>query len=212
MKIGTLGFVFVALALAGSTIPAAIQAQSPAPVAVGAAVPKDASFKDIDGKDHSFGDYRGKVVFVHFWSIVCPTEKVAETPGVGPAVAESLRNFLSDRENVQLVERLRKAGLQFQEKAAAGPKLLAGLKFVLTGTLEQRTREQATELILSLGGSVSSSVSKQTDFVVAGASPGSKYDRAKELGVSILSEGELDRMVKTGMEPGGPARTDTDEH
>jgi thiol-disulfide isomerase/thioredoxin len=78
MKIGTLGFVLIALALAGLTLPATLQAQSPAPVAVGATVPKDATFRDIDGKDHSFGDYRGKVVFVHFWSIVCPSEKVAE--------------------------------------------------------------------------------------------------------------------------------------
>jgi DNA ligase (NAD+) len=128
------------------------------------------------------------------------TEKVAETSGVGPVVAESLRNFLADKENTALVERLRAAGLQFEEKTAGGPKPLAGKKFVLTGTLEHYSREQATELIVSLGGSVSSSVSKKTDFVVAGALPGSKYDRARELGVKILDEKELKRLVSGGMQ------------
>jgi thiol-disulfide isomerase/thioredoxin len=70
--------VLAALALAGSAIMAAPQEQAPAPFAVGATVPKDVSFKDIDGKDHAIGDYRGKVVFIHFWSIVCPYEKLAE--------------------------------------------------------------------------------------------------------------------------------------
>jgi DNA ligase (NAD+) len=122
-------------------------------------------------------------------------DKIAETPGVGPVVAESLRNFLADRENVRLVERLRTAGLRFEEKTASGPKPLAGKKFVLTGTLDHFSREQAAELIVSLGGSVSSSVSKQTDFVVAGASPGSKHDRARELGVKIVDEKEFKRLT-----------------
>jgi DNA ligase (NAD+) len=123
------------------------------------------------------------------------TDKIAETPGVGPAVAESFRNFLADRENVRLVERLREAGLQFEEKAAGGPKPLAGRKFVLTGTLEHYSREQAAELVVSLGGSVSSSVSKKTDFVVAGAAPGSKFDRARELGVKVINEEEFRRLI-----------------
>jgi DNA ligase (NAD+) len=125
-------------------------------------------------------------------------DMIAETPGVGPVVAESFRNFLEDRENVRLVERLRTAGLQFEEKTAGGPRPLAGRKFVLTGTLADYSREQAAELIVSLGGNVSSSVSKQTDFVVAGASPGSKYDRARELGVKVLDEKEFKRMISGG--------------
>ena len=124
-----------------------------------------------------------------------PTEKIGETPGIGPAVAESFKNFLADRENTVLVERLRAAGLQFEEKAAGGPKPLAGRKFVLTGTLEHYSREQAAELVVSLGGSVSSAVSKKTDFVVAGATPGSKYDRARELGVKVIDEEEFKRLV-----------------
>jgi DNA ligase (NAD+) len=125
-------------------------------------------------------------------------EEIASVPGVGPVVAESFRNFLADRENVRLVERLQAAGLQFEEKTAGGPKPLAGKKFVLTGTLEHYSREQAAELIVSLGGSVASSVSKKTDFVVAGASPGSKHDRARELGVKILDEKEFKRLISGG--------------
>ena len=125
-------------------------------------------------------------------------EEIASVPGVGPVVAESFRNFLADRENVRLVERLQAAGLQFEEKTAGGLKPLAGKKFVLTGTLEHYSREQAAELIVSLGGSVASSVSKKTDFVVAGASPGSKHDRARELGVKILDEKEFKRLISGG--------------
>ena len=126
------------------------------------------------------------------------TDKIAETPGVGPVVAESFRNFLADRVNVRLVERLRAAGLQFEEKTAGGPRPLAGKKFVLTGTLDHYSREQAAELVASLGGSVSTSVSKQTDFVVAGVSPGSKYGRARELGVKILDEKEFKHLISGG--------------
>ena len=122
-------------------------------------------------------------------------DEIAIVPGVGPVVAESFRNFLADRENVRLVERLREAGLQFEEKTAGGPRPLAGKKFVLTGTLESYSREQAAELVVSLGGSVSSSVSKKTDFVVAGVAPGSKFDRARELGVKVINEEEFKRLV-----------------
>jgi DNA ligase (NAD+) len=124
------------------------------------------------------------------------TSTSTSTSALTSSVAESLANFLADKENLQLVERLRKAGLRFEEKSAAGPKPLLWMKFVLTGTLAQLTREQATELILSHGGSVSASVSKKTDFVVAGASPGSKYDKAKELGVKVIDEADFLELVK----------------
>jgi len=127
-----------------------------------------------------------------------PIEEIAAIPGVGDVVAESFRHFLADRENIRLVERLHKAGLRFEEKSAGGPRPLAGKKFVLTGTLASLTREQATEMVISRGGSVASSVSKKTDFVVAGASPGSKYDRAKELGVKVVDEAEFKRLIAGG--------------
>jgi DNA ligase (NAD+) len=124
-----------------------------------------------------------------------PVEEIAGIPGVGQVVAESFRHFLADRENIRLVERLRKAGLRFEEESAGGPRPLAGKKFVLTGTLAGLSREDATEMILSRGGSVASSVSKKTDYVVAGVSPGSKFDRAKELGVKIIDEAEFKRLI-----------------
>lgn len=117
---------------------------------------------------------------------------------VGPVAAESLCNFLADGENLALVRRLQAAGLRFEEQAAGGARPLAGKKFVLTGTLAGLSREEATEMIVSRGGSVSASVSKKTDFVVAGASPGSKYDRARELGVRILDENGFKRLVAGG--------------
>jgi DNA ligase (NAD+) len=118
-------------------------------------------------------------------------EEIADAPGVGPAIAESLGHFFADEENVKLVERLSKAGLRMAEAVASGPKPLAGKKLVLTGTLDTLTREEATELVLSLGGVVSSSVSSKTDFVVAGSSPGSKLEKARALGVKVLSEHEF---------------------
>ncbi len=125
-------------------------------------------------------------------------EEIAAGPGIGPAVAESLANFFADKENRALVKRLRKAGLQLSGEIAAGPRPLAGKKFVLTGTLSDFTREQATELIVARGGSVASSVSKKTDYVVAGAAPGSKLGKARTLGVAILDESEFAQLVSPG--------------
>ena len=121
--------------------------------------------------------------------------EIAEVPRVGPVVAESLKHFFADDENVKLVARLREHGLRLAEQSAEGPKPLAGLKFVLTGTLPSFTREAATELLLSLGATVSASVSKKTDYVVAGAEPGSKLDKAQALGVKVIDETEFRKLV-----------------
>ncbi|MEO0092020.1 MAG: NAD-dependent DNA ligase LigA [candidate division WOR-3 bacterium] len=125
-------------------------------------------------------------------------EEIAQVMGIGPVVAESIVNFFSDKENIRLIERLKKVGLKFSEELEAkGERPLAGKTFVLTGTLKNYTREQASEIIISLGGNVSSSVSKKTDYVLVGSEPGSKYDKAKALGVKIISEDEFVRMIKT---------------
>jgi len=78
MRISATVLVLAALAVAGTAIPAALQAQAPTPFAIGTTIPGTITLKDIDGKDHALGDYRGKIVFIHFWSIVCPYEKLAE--------------------------------------------------------------------------------------------------------------------------------------
>ncbi len=145
------------------------------------------------------GSHTARLLAQHFGSIdklmSASEEEIGKIPGIGAAVAQSLKNFFADKENLRLIERLRKAGLKFEEKTALGPKPLAGKKFVLTGTLERFTREEATEKIMALGGVVSSSVSKKTDYVVVGKEPGSKLDRARALGVKIINEAEFLQLL-----------------
>jgi DNA ligase (NAD+) len=120
-------------------------------------------------------------------------EQLQEAEEVGPKVSESIRQFFHERRNRELVERLRKAGLTFEhaikKKKTAGP--LTGKVFVLTGTLPNITREEAKARIEAAGGKVTGSVSKKTDYVVAGADPGSKLDKANSLGVPVIGEPEL---------------------
>jgi DNA ligase (NAD+) len=115
-----------------------------------------------------------------------------EAEEVGPKVAEAVADFFREPHNRELVERLRAAGLQFTyhtKRARAGP--LQGLTFVLTGTLPNLSREEAKQKIEAAGGKVAGSVSKKTNFVVAGADAGSKLTKARELGIEILTEEQL---------------------
>jgi DNA ligase (NAD+) len=119
-------------------------------------------------------------------------EVIAETPGIGPIVAQLIHDQLADEHMRDLIGRLRAAGLRLEEEGpppGEGP--LAGRAFVLTGTLPELTREQATERILAAGGRVTGTVSKKTDYVVAGESPGSKLEKAERLGVPVLDEAGL---------------------
>jgi DNA ligase (NAD+) len=123
--------------------------------------------------------------------------EINDVPGIGSAIAEAVVHFFGEGRNRELIERLRQAGLQFTEPTAVaegGP--LAGKTYVLTGTLPTLSRGEATELIERAGGRVIGSVSKKTDAVVAGEDPGSKLDRAKQLGVEVIGEEELVRRVK----------------
>ena len=119
-------------------------------------------------------------------------EALQQAEEVGPKVSESIRQFFHERRNRELVERLRKAGLTFEhaiKKKSGG--VLAGKTLVLTGTLANLAREEAKARIESAGGKVTGSVSKKTDYVVAGADPGSKLDKARELGVPVIDEDKL---------------------
>jgi DNA ligase (NAD+) len=123
-------------------------------------------------------------------------DEIAQTPGVGPILAEIVVAELSDESMRELVERLRRAGLRFeQEGAPPGEGPLAERTFVLTGSLPTLTREQATERIMAAGGKVTSSVSKKTDYVVAGETPGSKLEKAERLGRPVIDEPELLRLL-----------------
>ena len=123
-------------------------------------------------------------------------EEIEQTPGVGPKMALSIAGQLAAPALRELIERLRAHGLRFEEEGAPpGEGPLAGRTFVLTGTLPTLTRELATEMILAAGGRVTSSVSKKTDYVVAGESPGSKLEKAERLGVAVLDEDGLRALL-----------------
>jgi DNA ligase (NAD+) len=126
-------------------------------------------------------------------------EEIAETPGIGPIVAQTVHDALADEAMREMIERLKKAGLQLeQEGPPPGEGPLADKTFVLTGTLPTLTREEATQRILAAGGRVTSSVSKRTDFLVAGDSPGSKLEKAQRLGTEVLDEKGLVALLDGG--------------
>lgn len=127
-------------------------------------------------------------------------DDLQKVPDIGPKVAESIYGWFHEPRNVKLLERLATAGVEVERPllAARGTPLgpLAGKSFVLTGSLESMSREEAKEKVRELGGDASESVSKKTDYLVAGSEPGSKYDKAKKLGVTIIDEKEFIRMLK----------------
>ncbi len=123
-------------------------------------------------------------------------EDFQNVPDVGPVVAESLFAWFKRPYNQKLLEKFKKAGVQvLEEKISKQSSKLAGKTFVLTGSMESMSRDQAKEKIRELGGDVSSSVSKETDYVVAGSDPGSKYDKAQKLGIKILDENEFKKIL-----------------
>ena len=126
-------------------------------------------------------------------------EQIAETPGIGPVLAALIHEQLADEKMRELIADLRGLGLRFeQEGPPPGEGPLRDMTFVLTGTLPDLTREQATERIMALGGKVTGSVSKKTSYVVAGASPGSKLAKAEKLGVPVIDEAGLLRSCSQG--------------
>lgn len=117
-------------------------------------------------------------------------------PEIGPKMAESLLFFFAEPRNLATLDALREAGLNLEDEKSSGSKPLQGLSFVLTGALETMTREEAGEKIQARGGKVSGSVSKKTSYVVVGSEPGSKYDKAVQLGITTLNEEELLQILE----------------
>ena len=126
-------------------------------------------------------------------------EKIYE---IGPKVAQSIVQFFQQEGNIKMLEKLRSAGIKMSEEKETGKELpLSGKTFVLTGALQSMARNTASNIIKELGGRVSSSVSSNTDYVIAGESPGSKFDRAKKLGINILNEEEFLKLIEQYRKP-----------
>jgi DNA ligase (NAD+) len=145
------------------------------------------------------GERTAQFLAEHFGSLdaimKASAEELEEVNEVGPRIAESIVEFFADEHNRKLVSDLRKAGLTFTGQRKQKGTKLAGKTFVLTGTLARHTRDEAKKMIEDAGGRVSGSVSKKTDYVVAGSDAGSKLDKARELGVRVIGEEELEGLV-----------------
>lgn len=122
-------------------------------------------------------------------------EDLQQVEGIGQKVAESIYDYFQNEENINQLLELEKSGIQLVVLRQAQNDKLSGKSFVLTGSLENMSRDEAKQKIKELGGKVSSSVSKNTDYVLAGDDPGSKYDKAKKLGVKIINEKEFEKMI-----------------
>mgnify|MGYP001470638879 FL=1 len=122
-------------------------------------------------------------------------EDLMKVEGIGPEVSASAVQFFRDKKNRESIERLKRAGIKLIEPKAKEKGKLAGKTFVFTGTLKTIGRDEARNLVESLGGVTASSVSKKVDFVVVGEDPGSKADKARELGIKILTEEEFKKMI-----------------
>jgi len=146
------------------------------------------------------GEATAQLLAQHFQSLddlmKADPEDLLHVEGVGEQVAGSIREFFDHERNQALIERLREAGVQGLPPEAPAASPLAGKTFVFTGGLENFSRDEAKAQVTSRGGRVSSSVSAKTDYVVAGADPGSKLAKAQELGVTILDEAAFAELLK----------------
>ena len=149
------------------------------------------------------GEHNARLLAEEFGNIdellSAPEDRLAQIPGVGPIVAESVRSFFLSRAGITIIEALKKYGVKMSEavtrkKRSEGSKF-AGKTFVVTGTMSHHTRSEMEELIRRHGGKTTSSVSRKTDYVVAGADPGSKLDKARELGVTVIGEADVEQWV-----------------
>ena len=149
------------------------------------------------------GDRTAKLLAEHFGSldniIKASADEVNDVYEIGPTIAESVSEYFGVDRNIKLVKQLEEAGLNFEVEKKDPSKInqkISGKTFVLTGTLEKYKRDDAKKIIEDAGGRVSSSVSKKTDYVLAGADAGSKYEKAEKLGVKILGEKAFEKLLK----------------
>ena len=123
-------------------------------------------------------------------------EELTSIDEIGDAMAQSVVDYFSEPQNLELIEKLRTAGVNFEEKIEENTDLrFSNMTFVLTGTLNEFTRNEASDIIEKMGGKTSSSVSKKTTFVLAGEEAGSKLEKANKLGVKVINEQEFKDMI-----------------
>lgn len=145
------------------------------------------------------GEHLAKVLAKEFHSLEnlrnADINNLMQINEIGPQVADSIIKFFKEKKNEYVIEKLKKAGVKYPKEESVKSHKLKGYTFVFTGTLENFTRPQAQQLVESFGGKVSGSVSKQTNFVVIGIDPGTKANKAKQLGVKTISEQEFKKML-----------------
>ncbi len=146
------------------------------------------------------GEYTAKLLASHFKSLdslmKVGKEELTEINEIGDKVAESIVVFFKEERNLKVIDKLRKAGLNFyQEEVQTSSDKLQNLQFVFTGELDKYSRSEAKKIVESMGGRVSSSVSRKTDYIVVGKNPGSKFEKAKSLGVKIIDEKEFLKLI-----------------
>ncbi len=146
------------------------------------------------------GESTARLLAQHFGSLEklmnAPLTEIASIPGIGEVVGESIYTFFREPHNRELIRKLKKAGVTIEEEEVPAEKPLAGKRIVFTGGLRSMERNRAEEIVAKLGGIPSSSVSRNTDLVVVGENPGSKYQKARELGVKIINEEQFLEMIK----------------
>ena len=146
------------------------------------------------------GERTAQLLAQHFGSMEklasASTDELLEVTEIGPKIAEGVKEFFSESANRKLVDNLRAVGVNMkQERPSPKGTQFAGKTFVFTGTLERRSREQAEQLVAAYGGKAGSTVSKKTSYVVVGSDPGSKFEKAKSLGVPILDEAGFEKLL-----------------
>ena len=147
------------------------------------------------------GEHTAQLLAEHFKNLgelsQAKLEDLMNIEGIGPEVARSIKDFFENKDNQKLVKELLELGISFEEeKKPARETPLSGKTVVLTGALDSMPREQAKVLIQRAGGKVASSVSKKTDLVIVGKDPGSKYDKAKALGIKMIGEQEFLSLLR----------------
>jgi DNA ligase (NAD+) len=145
------------------------------------------------------GEKTAKILAEHFKNIdnlsKATYDELISIEGIGPEVAKSIIEYFKNEKTKEIIEKLKKAGVNLETKEIKKSDKLKGLTFVITGTLKNYTRDEAKEVIEQLGGKVTNTVSSKTDYLIVGENPGSKLGKARQLGVKTINEDEFEKLI-----------------